>query len=303
MDRLDLVQHADLTFGVAERIRRLVHVAQRERIDALGGEVTATRIAIIGSSHQAPATRFPNDVYTVTPRVPGVIGLGAMGKPMAKNLLKAGFAETVGRQDIILGNGSNEIIDLLEIPHIRNKTVGMLPYGLQDCVVRGNATKINLLLLREYLRRFTFEELFTELEAYGGQTASQVIQEKVYDRLTRPYVLEVDQVGKPSGRLVESPFTYTSRVVGVGGVVGVAVGAGVAVSTTVGVAVGGRVFVGAMVGCKVAVAVDCAVLVAPAATRVGAVVGTLVGALVGGADWHAARNIANNKKTNKRFIS
>ncbi len=29
----------------------------------------------------------------------------------------------------------------------------MLPYSLQDCVVRGNATKINLLLLREYLRR------------------------------------------------------------------------------------------------------------------------------------------------------
>lgn len=29
----------------------------------------------------------------------------------------------------------------------------MLPYNLQDCVVRGNATKINLLLLREYLRR------------------------------------------------------------------------------------------------------------------------------------------------------
>jgi DNA polymerase, archaea type len=29
----------------------------------------------------------------------------------------------------------------------------MLPYSMQDCVVRGNATKINLLLLREYLRR------------------------------------------------------------------------------------------------------------------------------------------------------
>ena len=59
-------------------------------------------------------------------------------------------------------------------------------------------------LWREYLRRFTFEELFTELEAYGGQTACQVIQEKVYERLTRPYVLEVDQVGKPTSRLVDS---------------------------------------------------------------------------------------------------
>jgi hypothetical protein len=59
-------------------------------------------------------------------------------------------------------------------------------------------------LWREYLRRFTFEELFTELEAYGGQTAYQVIHEKVFERLTRPYVLEVDQVGKPTGRLVDS---------------------------------------------------------------------------------------------------
>jgi hypothetical protein len=59
-------------------------------------------------------------------------------------------------------------------------------------------------LWREYLRSFTFEELFTELEAFGGQTAYQVIQEKVFERLTRPYVLEVDQVGKPTGRLVDS---------------------------------------------------------------------------------------------------
>lgn len=57
---------------------------------------------------------------------------------------------------------------------------------------------------REYLRRFTFEELFSRLDDFGGQTAFQVIQDKIYERLTRPYVLEIDQVGKPTGRLVES---------------------------------------------------------------------------------------------------
>lgn len=59
-------------------------------------------------------------------------------------------------------------------------------------------------LWREYLRRFTFEELFSRLEDYGGQTAFQVIQDKIFERLTRPYVLEINQVGKPTGRLVES---------------------------------------------------------------------------------------------------
>jgi hypothetical protein len=39
---------------------------------------------------------------------------------------------------------------------------------------------------------------------YGDQTAYQVIQGKVFERLTRPYVLEIDSVGKPLDRLVES---------------------------------------------------------------------------------------------------
>jgi hypothetical protein len=59
-------------------------------------------------------------------------------------------------------------------------------------------------LWREYLHRFTFEELFTELEEYQKRTAYQVIQERIFQRLTQPYLDEVDAVGKPSGRLVES---------------------------------------------------------------------------------------------------
>jgi len=59
-------------------------------------------------------------------------------------------------------------------------------------------------LWREYLHRFTFEELFTELEDYQRRTAYQVIQERVFQRLTQPYLDEVDAVGKPTGGLVES---------------------------------------------------------------------------------------------------
>lgn len=47
----------------------------------------------------------------------------------------------------------------------------MLPYSLQDCVVRGNATKINLLLLREYLRRGESIPAPLESRAFiGGHT-------------------------------------------------------------------------------------------------------------------------------------
>jgi hypothetical protein len=59
-------------------------------------------------------------------------------------------------------------------------------------------------LWREYLRRFTFEELFTEIEGYNGQTALQVIHEKVFQRLTQPYLVEIDPVGGPTNQLVES---------------------------------------------------------------------------------------------------
>jgi hypothetical protein len=91
--------------------------------------------------------------------------------------------------------------------------------------------------------------------------------------------------------------------VGAGGVVGVAVGAGVDVdvSMIVGVAVGASVLAGEVVGASVEVA-GFAVLVATSATLVGDVLGALVGALVGGVVWHAARKIANNPTTSKRFI-
>jgi len=59
-------------------------------------------------------------------------------------------------------------------------------------------------LWREYLHRFTFEQLFSELEDYNGKTAFQVIHERVKKRLTELYVSEMDNVGKPTGRLIRS---------------------------------------------------------------------------------------------------
>jgi branched-chain amino acid transport system ATP-binding protein len=54
-----------------------------------------------------------------------------------------------------------EIIDLLEIEAIRNKTVAMLPYGLQKRVELGRALALNpkLLLLDEPLAGLNLEEV------------------------------------------------------------------------------------------------------------------------------------------------
>ena len=60
-------------------------------------------------------------------------------------------------------------------------------------------------LWREYLHCFTFDELFTELKDYNGDTAFQVIQKKVFERLTKPEVIYVDEVGKPTPNRVPSP--------------------------------------------------------------------------------------------------
>jgi branched-chain amino acid transport system ATP-binding protein len=54
-----------------------------------------------------------------------------------------------------------KIIDLLEIQHIRNKPVGMLPYGLQKRVELGRALALEpeLLILDEPLAGLNLEEV------------------------------------------------------------------------------------------------------------------------------------------------
>lgn len=52
-----------------------------------------------------------------------------------------------------------EIIDLLEIEHIRHKPVGMLPYGLQKRVELGRALEPEFLILDEPLAGLNLEEV------------------------------------------------------------------------------------------------------------------------------------------------
>ncbi|MBI4790182.1 MAG: ABC transporter ATP-binding protein [Chloroflexi bacterium] len=65
--------------------------------------------------------------------------------------------EEIANRDFI----EREIIDLLEIPHLRNKVVGMLPYGLQKRVelARALALQPKLLLLDEPMAGLNLEEV------------------------------------------------------------------------------------------------------------------------------------------------
>ena len=59
-------------------------------------------------------------------------------------------------------------------------------------------------LWREYLQKFTFEDLFTRLERFNEDTALQVIQKKVHERLTQYWVDEINNVGIPTANKLES---------------------------------------------------------------------------------------------------
>jgi hypothetical protein len=59
-------------------------------------------------------------------------------------------------------------------------------------------------LWREYLRKFTFEDLFTRLDNFNGKTALQVIQEKVLERQTKYWVDELNPVGEQTDDKLES---------------------------------------------------------------------------------------------------
>jgi len=82
---------------------------------------------------------------------------------MRTGLLGAGFyigraaQEEIANRDFI----EREIIDLLEIAHIRNKVVGMLPYGLQKRVelARALALQPKILLLDEPMAGLNLEEV------------------------------------------------------------------------------------------------------------------------------------------------
>ncbi len=82
-----------------------------------------------------------------------------MRSGLLKGALYLGWAarEEVEHREFI----EREIIDLLEITHIRDKVVGMLPYGLQKRVELGRALALNprLVLLDEPMAGLNLEEV------------------------------------------------------------------------------------------------------------------------------------------------
>jgi len=82
---------------------------------------------------------------------------------MRAGLLEAGiYVGRVAREEIENREFiEREIVDLLEIAHIRNKVVGMLPYGLQKRVelARALAVQPKMLLLDEPMAGLNLEEV------------------------------------------------------------------------------------------------------------------------------------------------
>jgi hypothetical protein len=108
----------------------------------------------INAMIEAPTTSFPNDVYTVTPRIPGVIGLGAMGNPTAARLVSLTANGNTFTAELQLTNGNNgttevyvdctgETIAIVEVPQpaakVVNHAVGSFTVGIENAPLNGGS--------------------------------------------------------------------------------------------------------------------------------------------------------------------
>jgi hypothetical protein len=118
------------------------------------GPQTNGAVAKIMALIEAPATRFPNDVYTVTPRVPGVLGLGAMGNPTKAQLVSLVTNGNTFTAQLQLTNGTNgttdvyvdctgETIAIVEVPRpaagVINSAAGSFTIGIQNAPLNGGS--------------------------------------------------------------------------------------------------------------------------------------------------------------------
>lgn len=118
------------------------------------GPQTNSKPARINAIIEAPTTRFPNDVYTVTPRVPGVLGLGAMGKPTSARLVNMATNGIAFTAELELTNGANgttavyvdctgETVAIVEVPrparHVANRSVGSFTAGIENAPLNGGS--------------------------------------------------------------------------------------------------------------------------------------------------------------------
>lgn len=123
---------------------RVNHVSPHDRAK-LGMARTFQKVEVFGGLTVLDNIRLGRHIHYKSGILSGSIYLGKTKK------------EEIEHRTFI----ENEIIDLLEIEHIRNKPVGMLPYGMQKRVELGRALALEpeLLILDEPLAGLNLEEV------------------------------------------------------------------------------------------------------------------------------------------------
>jgi hypothetical protein len=116
------------------------------------GPQTNGHPARINAIIEAPTTRFPNDVYTVTPRVPGVLGLGALGKPTSARLINLATNGNTFTAELQLTHGTNgttavyvdctgETVAIVEVPRpanpVASRAAGSFTVGIENAPLNG----------------------------------------------------------------------------------------------------------------------------------------------------------------------
>ena len=124
--------------------RKITHLRPHRRA-RLGISRTFQKIELFKGSTVLDNIRLGRHIHLKTGLLAGAIYFG----PAAR--------EEIANRDFI----EREIIDLLEIEHIRDKVVGMLPYGLQKRVELARALALNpkIILLDEPLAGLNLEEV------------------------------------------------------------------------------------------------------------------------------------------------
>jgi branched-chain amino acid transport system ATP-binding protein len=124
--------------------QRITHLRPYKRAE-LGIGRTFQKIELFKGTTVLDNIRLGRHIHLKTGLLTGAIYLG----PAAR--------EEIANRDFI----EREIIDLLEIEHIRDKVVGMLPYGLQKRVELARALALNpkIILLDEPLAGLNLEEV------------------------------------------------------------------------------------------------------------------------------------------------
>lgn len=118
------------------------------------GPQTNGAAARINAIIEAPTSSFPNDVYTVTPRVPGVLGLGAMGNPTKARLVSLVTNGNTFTAELQLTNGANgttevyvnctgETVAIVEVPQpadgVVNNAAGSFTLGIENAPLNGGS--------------------------------------------------------------------------------------------------------------------------------------------------------------------